>query len=139
MKFSLKFLEEFLNLKGITPAELAEKLTMAGLEVSQVERKEEDFVFEVEVTPNRYDLLSIIGIAYEVSALFKKKVKIPKVNLRSQPLLNLSLKIENQGDCPLYTARLIKGVKVSPSPGWLKHRLTNLGINSVNNVVDITN
>ena len=139
MKFSLKFLEEFLNLKGITPAELAEKLTMAGLEVSQVERKGEDFVFEVEVTPNRYDLLSIIGIAYEVSALFKKKIKFPRINLRTRPLLNLSLKIENQGDCPLYTARLIRGVKVGPSPDWLKHRLTNLGINSVNNVVDITN
>ncbi|RKY28971.1 MAG: phenylalanine--tRNA ligase subunit beta [Candidatus Omnitrophota bacterium] len=139
MKFSFKFLEEFLNLKGITPRQLAEKLTLAGLEVSQIERKEGDFIFEVEVTSNRYDLLSIVGIAYEVSALFKKKIKLPKINLRTRPLLNLPLKIEDEGDCPLYTARLIKGVRVGPSPDWLKYRLTNLGINSVNNVVDITN
>ncbi len=139
MRFSWKFLEEFLELRRVKPQKLAELLTMAGLEVSEIEEREGDFIFETEVTSNRPDLLSIVGIAYEAGALLGEKIKLPKVKLRNSPLLKMPIRIKDKKDCLFYVARIIRGVKVEPSPSWLKERVINLGINSVNNIVDVTN
>lgn len=138
MKFSWQFLKEFLDLK-ISPSKLASLLTMTGLEITSIKKEAYDVCFEAEVTSNRPDLLSILGIAYEVAALTGKKVKNPVDKIQHKPLLNLSIEIENKADCPLYIGRLVKGVKIGPSPAWLRERLSCCGINSVNNVVDITN
>ena len=145
------------------PAEqLADKLTMAGLEVTSLEEKGGDFVFEIEVTSNRPDWLSVIGIAREVAAITGKKIKAdtrhPSALLRAGKTpfgvaqgrqdtskgkkfaqQKLRIEIENKKDCPLYTAKIIRDVKVGPSPEWLLTRLELIGCRSVNNVVDITN
>ncbi len=149
MRVTYNWLKDFVDIK-INPNALADKLTMAGLEVSSIEESEGDSVFEIEITSNRPDWLSVVGIAGEIAAITGKKLKfgsrfsvigsrvsvsrIPKTEHR-----NLAIKIENKTDCPLYTAKIIKDVKIGPSPDWIKKRLELIGCRSINNVVDITN
>ncbi|MCU0651390.1 MAG: phenylalanine--tRNA ligase subunit beta [Candidatus Omnitrophica bacterium] len=141
MKFTYNWLKDFLDLK-ISAAELAEKLTMAGLEVTSLEERAGDFIFEVEITSNRPDWLSVIGIAREVAAITNSKLRTQgtksklKVQNKSQAF---KINIEDKKDCPLYTLKIIQGVNVGPSPDWLKNRLELIGCRSVNNIVDITN
>jgi len=145
MKVTYNWLKDFVAIK-ITPELLAEKLTMAGLEVTSLDKKLGDFVFEIEITSNRPDWLSVVGIAREVAAITGQKLQsLPKI--KSQALgrnpadkaCGLKICIEDKKDCPLYTAKIIKGVKVGPSPSWLRDRLELIGCRSVNNIVDITN
>ncbi len=99
-------------------------------------------VFELEITPNRPDCLSMIGIAREVAAIYGKPLKMPSVELKesSEPVeKEVSVEVKDSGKCPRYTARVLKDVKISPSPDWMKRRLEACGIRSINNVVDITN
>jgi len=148
MKITYNWLKDFVEIK-ISPEALADKLTMAGLEVTSLEKRDGDFVFEIEITSNRPDWLSVIGIAREIAAITAKKLKIvtshaPQVTRKGVrraacDAQSLSIKIEDKKDCPLYTAKIIKGVKVSPSPDWLKKRLELIGCRSINNIVDITN
>lgn len=141
MKVTYEWLKDFVDVR-LAPAALAERLTMAGLEVTAVEAHGGDTVFEIEVTSNRPDWLSVVGIAREVSAITGarlKKISAPRLKLEPQRAFPCRLRIADRGDCPLYTARLIKGVKVGPSPAWLVKRLAGVGCRSVNNVVDITN
>ncbi len=101
-----------------------------------------DTVFDIEVTPNRPDWLSVIGIAREVSALTGNPVKLPEVTVQEsgEPVEKLtSVMVEAPDLCPRYTARVIRGVKIGPSPAWLKQTLEKVGLRSVNNVVDVTN
>ena len=104
-----------------------------------------DMVFDLEITPNRPDLLSHVGLAREVAALSGRTLKDP-VDLIETPEggephahLNIMIAANARAACPIYTARLIDGVKVGPSPDWLRARLETVGIRSINNVVDITN
>ena len=139
MKVTYNWLKDFLNIE-IAPGALAEKLTMAGLEVVSLEQIQGDFVFEIEITSNRPDWLSVLGVAREVAAITNSKLKNNKKNLpKWQKDSPLKIKIEDKKDCPLYTARIIKNVKVGPSPEWLRKRLELIGCRSVNNIVDITN
>ncbi|MFA5338176.1 MAG: phenylalanine--tRNA ligase subunit beta [Candidatus Omnitrophota bacterium] len=139
MRFSLNFVKELVKV-DLPAGELAQLLTMAGIEVEHFEKQGEDFCFDIEITSNRYDWLSIVGIAREISACLGKKldVKYPKV-IKSPATSDKLIKIESTIDCPFYVARRIRGVTVSASPAHLKERVTNCKINSVNNVVDITN
>ncbi len=101
-----------------------------------------DTVFDIEVTPNRPDWLSVIGIAREISALSGKLLKLPAVAVEESgdPVEKLTfVKVESLDLCPRYTARVIRGVKIGPSPSWLKQLLERIGVRSVNNVVDVTN
>ena len=101
-----------------------------------------DTVFDIEVTPNRPDWLSVIGIAREISALTGNPLKLPEVTVQEsgEPVEKLtSVKVEAPELCPRYTARVIRGVKIGPSPAWLKQTLEKVGLRSVNNVVDATN
>ncbi len=135
----------------IPAQELAKKLTIAGLEVTSLEKKNGDFVFEFEITSNRPDCLSVIGIAREAAAITGKKLKLDtgysmldtgkgkRASSIQHPASKLEIKVESKKDCPLYTARIIKGIRVKPSPDWLKRRLELVGVRSVNNIVDITN
>jgi phenylalanyl-tRNA synthetase beta chain len=140
MKFTYNWLKDYVDIK-LSPEKLAERLTMAGLEVVFLEHKEGDCVFEVEITSNRPDWLSILGIAREVVAITGSKLKIKdaKRSLKSKSPGNLEIEVKDTKDCSLYTARIIRGVKVGPSPDWLRKRLELIGCRSVNNVVDITN
>jgi phenylalanyl-tRNA synthetase beta chain len=101
-----------------------------------------DVVYDLEVTPNRPDLNSIIGIAREIAAVTGNPLKIPEVRSQKSEVRTESLvavKIEDAELCPRYTARVIKGVKVGPSPDWLRSTLEKVGIRSISNVVDVTN
>ena len=140
MKVTYNWLKDFVEIK-IPPQELAEKLTMAGLEVTGLGQRGGDFVFEMEVTSNRPDWLSVSGIAREVAAVTGAKFKAPKPQLLKPTTgkAAFNLVIEDKKDCPLYTAKIIQGVKVGLSPGWMRERLELVGCRSINNVVDITN
>jgi phenylalanyl-tRNA synthetase beta chain len=101
-----------------------------------------DTVFDIEVTPNRPDWLSVIGIAREVSALTGNPLKLPEFAVQEfgEAVDKLtSVKVEAPDLCPRYTTRVIRGVKIGPSPAWLKQTLEKVGLRSVNNVVDVTN
>lgn len=105
-------------------------------------RSGSDVIYDLEVTPNRPDLNSVIGIAREIAAVTGHALRFPEINIQSSPVKAESLvavKIEDGELCPRYTARLIKGVKIGPSPDWLKTTLEKVGIRSISNVVDVTN
>lgn len=101
-----------------------------------------DTILEVGITPNRGDCLSVVGIAREVAALARTCVKYPEVTLsESGPSVETltSVVIDDPEGCPRYSARLIQGVTIGPSPAWLKERVEALGIRSISNIVDVTN
>jgi phenylalanyl-tRNA synthetase beta chain len=102
----------------------------------------QDFLMEVAITPNRGDCLSVIGIAREVAALGRTSVKYPEISLdeAGPPVETLtSVTLDDPSGCPRYTARLIQGVKIGPSPEWLRTRVEAVGLRSINNIVDVTN
>ncbi|MBD3264870.1 MAG: phenylalanine--tRNA ligase subunit beta [Candidatus Omnitrophica bacterium] len=138
MRFNLKFVKEFLNFP-LEPSRVAEALTFAGMEVESLIREGDDWIFEAEVTPNRYDWLSIIGVAREIAAVSGKQIQLTYPHLIQKPLLEeREIFIEDVWGCPYYTARSIKGVQICPG-GEFKDMLSGCGLNSVNNIVDITN
>lgn len=101
-----------------------------------------DVRFELGLTPNRADCLSVVGVAREVAAMVGKSVRVPNVPMQEQGGAidsETSVSIEQPRMCPRYAARLIKGVKIGPSPQWLARRLETVGMRSINNVVDVTN
>jgi phenylalanyl-tRNA synthetase beta chain len=101
-----------------------------------------DVVFEIGVTPNRPDCLSVVGIAREVSAIFGTRVKYPDLGVleEGEDIENLaSVEVLDSDGCPRYSCRVITDVKIAPSPDWLKTTLEASGIRSIDNVVDVTN
>ena len=102
----------------------------------------DDHVVEFEITPNRPDCLSVIGLAREASATFGKELKLhtPEIKGCGDSIADhLDIEIEDGDLCPRYTARLVKNVKIQPSPAWMRERLRNSGVRPINNIVDITN
>jgi phenylalanyl-tRNA synthetase beta chain len=101
-----------------------------------------DTVLDVGVTPNRSDCLSILGIAREVAAITGKKLRYPPAAVVEQgdPITGItSVSIEDPDLCPRYTARVLRNVKIAPSPYWLRRRLEAVGLRAINNIVDVTN
>ena len=101
-----------------------------------------DVRYELGLTPNRADCLSVVGVAREVSAMVGAKLKLPDTQLMEEggPIdPETSVEILDAEKCPRYAARLIKNVKIGPSPAWLVSRLETIGLRSINNVVDVTN
>ncbi len=98
-----------------------------------------DTVFDIEVTPNRPDWLSVIGIAREIAALTGNPLRLTEVSFTESGDLQASVRVDAADLCPRYTARMIRGVKIGPSPAWLKQALEKVGLRSINNVVDVTN
>ena len=102
-----------------------------------------DTVFELEITPNRPDCLSHIGIARELGAYYNKEVKYPSFAINSESSEktadNISVEIEDSNLAKRYVARIIKNVTVKESPKWLKERVESIGIRSINNIVDASN
>jgi phenylalanyl-tRNA synthetase beta chain len=111
-------------------------------------KKGGDVVYDLEITPNRPDLNSVIGIAREIAALTGNPLKWPELkplvevtpNANGQDISSqIRVRLEDAELCPRYTARVVRGVKVGPSPAWLKETLEKVGIRSISNVVDVTN
>ncbi len=140
MRLSLEWLKDYIEL-DISAQELAHRLTMAGIAVENIDELDNDMVLELELTPNRGDCLGIINVAREISALTGKPLDIP----RAQPDeldegIENYVKVTIQSDlCKRYSARIMKNVRVAPSPVWMQERLLKVGIRPINNVVDVTN
>jgi phenylalanyl-tRNA synthetase beta chain len=142
MKASLKWINDYLD-RPVTPVQIDETLTRQGLPIDSTVEVGSDVMLDVEVTSNRTDCLSMLGVAREIGAGLERHLKAPGFDSpdATGPDLGAFVSVENQATelCPIYTARLIKGVKVGPSPAWLVERLTTIGLRSINNVVDVTN
>src|SRR5688572_29592111 len=141
MLISYHWLKELTN-TSLRPHELRERLTMVGLAIDAVESHADDSVLDVEVPSNRPDCLSHVGIAREVAVIEKREVQLPsgqpaKTDGRSSELT--SVEIRDPDLCPRYAARLVRGVKIGPSPDWLTKRLETIGQRPINNVADVTN
>ncbi|OHB84580.1 MAG: phenylalanine--tRNA ligase subunit beta [Planctomycetes bacterium RIFCSPHIGHO2_02_FULL_38_41] len=141
MKISCNWLKDYICFY-LSPQELADKLTNAGLVVADIKSVEEDFCLEVEVTSNRPDCLGIIGIAREVAAVTGGILRYPETNYICESI-NVSkfinIVVDDSILCPRYTARVIRNVNIKQSPEWMQKRLRCLGLRPVNNIVDITN
>lgn len=101
-----------------------------------------DAIIEFEITNNRPDCLSMIGIAREAAATLGLKLKYPQINVNenNEHLSDyVNIEVKNGDLCPRYTARVVKNVKIEPSPGWMQDRLLKAGVRPINNIVDITN
>jgi phenylalanyl-tRNA synthetase beta chain len=138
MLISFNWLKELID-TGMDADRTAHALTMAGLEIEGIEEHEGDFVLDVNVTPNRPDCLSALGIARELRAITGKPLKLPPHDIKKESPTQFNIEIKDKDLCARYTGRIVRGVKVGESPDWLKARLESCGIRSVNNVVDVTN
>ena len=141
MFISYEWLKDYVD-TGLSPQEIRDRLTMAGLAIDAVEVHSYDSVLDVEVPSNRPDCLSHVGIAREVAVIDRKQLRLPSVERfktegRAADLT--SVEIKDADLCPRYAARLVRGVKIAPSPEWLVKRLETIGQRPINNVADITN
>ena len=108
-----------------------------------------DTVIDIEVTPNRPDCLCHLGVARELAAWFKQPLRYPELKFHGaidenvigskHPELLGGVRVEAPEDCPLYSAHIVTGVKIGPSPAWIQQRLSAVGLRPINNIVDITN
>src|SRR3989338_1039553 len=143
MRVSFNWLKDFMETK-IEANKAQSFLTMAGLEITSVADIDGDHVMEIEITPNRPDCLSVLGIARELSAASGIAIKLPesvRKNFMKKGSARGNVKIEilDKHACSRYVGCIMKNVKVGPSPKWLVQRLNAMGVRSVNNIVDITN
>src|SRR5579863_2788376 len=141
MKVLYNWLKEFADVSA-PPPELRSRFSMAGVSVDSIDESAAGPVLDAEITINRPDLLGHLGIAREVAALYRLDLKRtqPTINESAEPATQAArVEIESPELCARYTARILRGVKVQPSPDWLRQRLEALGQASINNVVDATN
>src|SRR3954447_5188632 len=134
MKISLEWLRDYLP-GGSDAQAFADALTNGGLPVESIERHGDDTVIDVEVTSNRGDCLSHVGVARELSALLKREFvsKDPVVAEATTPVSSVtSVAIEASNLCPHYTARVIRNVKIKPSPARMQRRLETIGLRPIN-------
>jgi len=137
MLISIEWLNEFISIP-FSDEDLCDKLTIFGLESSL---DKESRILDIELTPNRPDCMSYLGVAREVSILTNKKLVTPKIlnNIEKNEIKNFDISIESTSDCPRYTAVIIRDIDVSNSPEWLKNKLETNGLPSINSIVDISN
>ena len=141
MRVPLEWLKKLVAVEA-TAEEVATRVTMGGLEVEGIEDSAVGPVLDVYITPNRGDCLSMLGVAREVSALYGLPLNVPAPAVSSSGgdiHKHVSVEIEAPDLCPRYAVRLIRNIKVGPSPVWMQQRLEAAGQRPINNVVDVTN
>src|SRR5579864_3033238 len=141
MKVVYNWLKEFVDAKA-NAAELGSRLSLCGVAIDSVEETAAGPVLDAEITSNRPDCLGHYGIAREVATIYRLPLKPvqPKLKEIAEKAADAArVDIEAPELCGRFTARVMRGVKVQPSPDWLRQRLEAIGQNSINNVVDITN
>jgi phenylalanyl-tRNA synthetase beta chain len=142
MKVAYNWLREFVEVTA-SPGEIASRLALSGTNIAGIENGAQGAVIDAEVTSNRPDCLGMLGMAREVGAIYRLPLKFvaPKPAESSAGKANdaISVKIEAPELCGRFTARIIRGVKIQPSPEWLKNRLEAAAVASINNVVDVSN
>ncbi|MBI2031016.1 MAG: phenylalanine--tRNA ligase subunit beta [Candidatus Levybacteria bacterium] len=138
----LSWLKEYVDIT-LSPEKLGEKLTEVGLGTEKITKIDNDIFFEFEITPNRPDLLSIIGIAREIAAIEARQIKYPETRIdikNIKPKKSLPLNIQTESTInPRFTGIIVDGIKVKDSPKWLSEKLIKIGQRPINNIVDITN
>ena len=141
MKVLYSWLQDFVAV-GASPEELASRLALSGTNIGGIENGPHGAVIDAEVTSNRPDCLSHYGIAREVGAIYKLALKQVSPNPAESTAKSadaIKVEIRSPELCGRFTARVIRGVKIQPSPAWIKNRLEACGVASINNVVDISN
>lgn len=148
IRVPVSWLREYLK-TDINNKTLASVISLSGPSVERIEKYGNDWIFDVEITSNRFDTASIIGLAREAHAIltsqgFKASQSLPKgLNLNLQPErvnpLKIDVAIRDQSLCPRFTAIVVENVKIKPSPAFIKNRLEACGIRPINNIVDISN
>ncbi len=158
MRVPLEWLREFVDLADVPVDALVDRLPGVGLGVEAVERVGDDTVLELEVTPNRPDCLSILGVAREVALLLGRPLRAPgdagarglrrltrgvehsaAAGARLGAAQRVAVRIEDPGGCPRFVASVIEGIWIGASPSWMQRRLEAAGVRPINNVVDVTN
>jgi len=142
MKIAYNWLKDFVEVTA-TPGELASRLALSGTNIGGIENGPHGAVIDAEVSSNRPDCLGHYGIAREVSAVYKLPLKPvspkPKEGTATKASDAVRVEIQSPELCGRFTARVIRGAKIQPSPKWLKDRLEASGVASINNVVDVSN
>lgn len=139
MRVPIEWLKEYIKF-SMGPDELGTMLTMAGLEVESIENTDDDTILEVNVTPNRPDCLSILGIAREVSVLTGLPLKFPEYEIKNESGgCDVKISISDKDLCYRYAGRVVRDLRIGDSPEWMRKRLEKSGMRSVNNIVDATN
>jgi phenylalanyl-tRNA synthetase beta chain len=141
MKIVYNWLKEFVDATA-PAAELRSRLSLAGMAVDSIEESAAGPVLDAEITANRPDCLGHYGMAREVAAIYRLPVKALQPKWKEAAIKASDatrVEIETPELCGRYTARIMRGVKIQPSPDWLRQRLEAIGQNSINNVVDVTN
>lgn len=143
MRFSCLWLARYVDLPE--PVELSLQLTSAGLAVEAIERQGHDTILDVEVTTNRPDAMCHFGLAREIATILDRPLRHPDVapgdggpsGAATADLI--SVEIAEPDLCPRFVGRVVRGVKIGPSPDWLRLALESIGLRSISNVVDVTN
>ena len=143
MLVPLSWIKDYVDVK-LPPKELSERLTEVGLSTEKIIKQGDDTIFEFEITPNRPDLLSILGIAREIAAIENTNIKFPPLRqgfagqAKIKKVLPLAIRTDSKIN-PRFTGIIIDGITVKQSPDWLKETLIKAGQRPINNIVDITN
>lgn len=141
MKISLDWLQDYVE-TSLTAEQIGEILCQLGFPIEAIDRVGGDTMMNVEVTSNRGDCLGHIGVARELAAVLGKPLKLGQVQVEEsgeEAALLVQVEIHEPAMCNRYTARVLRNVKVGPSPEWMVRRLETAGLRSINNVVDVTN
>jgi phenylalanyl-tRNA synthetase beta chain len=140
MRLTVEWIKEYAPIEA-GPEEIADKLTMAGLEVEEKAESALGAVLDIKVTPNRGDCLSVVGVARELAASYRTSMKSlsAESNGAGEAGQYVSIEIDAPDLCPRYAARIVRNLKVGDSPQWMQDRLTAAGMRPINNIVDVTN
>jgi len=141
MQLSRNWLADYVELPQDIQ-EVSDRLTAVGHAVEQIEEVGDDTVLDIDITTNRSDCMNHLGMAREIAVIFGKTLKppVPQLEEGSESASGAArIEIEDSSLCRRYVGRVIRGVKIGPSPPWLVQRLESIGVRSINNVVDVTN
>lgn len=144
MLFSYNWLQSFIDKKLPEPKELARLIIGHSFEVEAMEKSGKDTIFDISILSNRPDCFSHIGIAREIAAILGYKLNFPKGGAVKKKDITLTkslvdVRVADAAGCPRYSAKVVTGVTVGPSPKWMQERLAVCGMRAINNIVDATN
>lgn len=142
MIFSYGWIQEYIANSLPAPEKLAELLNMRAFEVEEVKKQGDDALLDIKVLPNRPDAMSQFGMAREIASIIGSVARQPKRKpwkISPRLLPSLRVRVQPANVAPRYSALILQGITIAPSPLWMQKRLATLGINAINNVVDVTN
>src|SRR5215212_2602031 len=140
MKLSRDWLHDYVDLTGVSDDDLKQRFTEIGHAVDSIERHGDDTVFDLEITTNRVDAMSHLGMARELAAALGREVRnAPPTPKKTSPTGPATIRIEAPEMCERFSGLVIRGVTIKPSPPRVQRRLEAVGLRPISNVVDVTN